>query len=140
MYILHLGDNKMDNLPKKRKAELLREEYSWWKKAAFDRFGFFPIFQPLKESFLLQKLSGNAIKLYVYLGLMSGNETGETWVSIETIAKYFDKSERTISYWLKELEKAGLITRFQLEKDGVAHTFIRPYGSDEWDNPGSLQK
>ncbi len=129
-----------NNIPKKRKAEILRKDYGIWKKKAFNRFGFFPIFQPLKESFLLKKLSGNAIKLYVYLGLVSANESGETWVSIETIAKYFGKSERTISYWLKELEKSDLIERFQLEKDGVAHTFIKPYGYNQWDNPESLQK
>lgn len=129
-----------NNIPKNRKAEILRKEYGIWKKNAFKQFGFFPIFQPLKESFLLKKLSGNAIKLYVYLGLMSANETGETWVSIETIAKYFGKSERTISYWLKELEESDLIERLQLEKDGVAHTFIKPYGYNQRDNPESLQK
>lgn len=130
----------MTNLSKNRRAEILRKDYGIWKKEAFNRFGFFPVFQPLKESFLLKELSGNAIKLYVYLGLVSANETGESWVSIETIAKYFEKSERTISYWLKELEESDLIERFQLEKDGVSHTFIKPYGYKQWDNPESLQK
>lgn len=130
----------MENLPNNRQAQLLREEYGRWKKNAFNRFGFFPIFQPLRESFLLQKLSGNAIKLYVYFGLMSANETGETWVSIETLSKYFKKSPRTISNWLKELEDSDLIERFQLEKDGVAHTFIKPYGLEHWEDPNSLQK
>lgn len=124
---------------KSRQAEYLRKDYQEWKTSAFKRFGFFPIFKPFKESFLLKKLSGNAVKLYVYLGLVSGNETGESWVSIETIAKYFQKSERTISNWLKELEKNKLIVRFQLEKDGVAHTFIKPYGFEQWDDPDSLQ-
>lgn len=124
----------------RRKADLYRNEYSKWKKDAFDQFGFFPVFQPLKESYLLRNLSGNAIKLYIYLGLSSGNNTGETWVSINTIAKYFDKSERTISYWLKELQDSSLIRRLQMEKDGVSHTFILPYGHNHWDDIDSLQK
>lgn len=129
-----------NKLPNKRKAELFRKEYEHWKKDAFNRFGFFPIFQPLKEDYLLRKLSGNAVKLYIYLGLSSGNETGETWVSISTMAKYFGKSERTISYWLKELEELFLIERLQMEKDGVAHTFIKPYGYDRWNDSNSLQR
>ena len=125
--------------PKNRQAEVLREEYANWKVSALNSFGFFPIFQPLKESFFLKELSGNAIKLYVYLGLMSANRTGETWVSIETMAKYFGKSKRTISTWLKELETADLIERHQLEKDGVSHTFIKPYGHNHWNDSNSLQ-
>ncbi|MDD9309716.1 helix-turn-helix domain-containing protein [Cytobacillus firmus] len=124
----------------KRKATLLRKQYGEWKKEAFKKLGFFPIFQPIKESFILRKTSGNAIKLYVYLGLISANETGESWVSIETISKYFMKSERTISNWLKELEEVGLIERFQLEKDGVAHTFIKPYGFHELEKMNYKEK
>jgi DNA-binding MarR family transcriptional regulator len=129
-----------EKLPKKRKADLNRADYGSWKRNALNRFGFFPVFQPFKESFLLKKLSGNALRLYLYLGFMSDNETGETWVSIETIAAYFDKSKRTISDWLKELEKAGLIERLQLKPNGVAHTFLKPYGHENFDDPNSLQK
>lgn len=129
-----------NKIPNNRKAELLRKKYGNWKNEAFNRFGFFPIFQPLKEEFFLKNLSGNAVKLYIYLGLASANETGETWVSINTMARYFGKSERTISYWLKELEESFLIERFQMKKDGVAHTFIQPYGHDHWNDPNSLQK
>jgi DNA-binding transcriptional ArsR family regulator len=129
-----------DKLPKNRKADLNRAEYGPWKRTALNRFGFFPVFQPFKESFLLKELSGNALRLYLYLGFMSDNETGETWVSIETMAAYFDKSKRTISDWLKELEKAELIERLQLKPNGVAHTFLRPYGYEKFDDPDSLQK
>lgn len=127
-------------LPKSRQAELNREEYSIWKRTALDRFGFFPIFQPLKESFLLKNLSGNALRLYLYLGLMSDNETGETWVGIETMASYFGKSKRTISDWLRELESSGLIERMQLKQNGVAHTFLKPYRGSSFFDYNSLQK
>ncbi|RXY97530.1 hypothetical protein DMO16_24325 [Fictibacillus sp. S7] len=64
----------------------------------------------------------------MYLGLMSGNETGKTWVTIDTMAKYFGKSKRTISVWLKELEKYKLVERMQMEPNGAAYTFLLPYG------------
>ncbi|MBO1005917.1 helix-turn-helix domain-containing protein [Pseudogracilibacillus auburnensis] len=119
-----------NGLPNYRKAELLEQDYSAWKSASLEKGGYFPVFNGFKEEYLLKNLSGNAIKMYLYLGLHSGNETGTTWVGIETIAKYFDKSPRTISYWLKELEEAELIVRMQMEKNGVSYTFLRPYEND----------
>ena len=122
----------------KQLAENNRKEYEEWKNLALDSFGFFPIFQPFKENFLLRKLSGNALRLYLYLGLMSGNQTGETWVSIETMSSYFRKSKRSISAWIKELEDAKLIERMQLELNGSSHTFLKPYGNI--DDKNSRQK
>jgi len=40
-------------------------------------------------------------------------------------------SERTISTWINQLEKARLIERYQLSYDEVAHTYLQPY------DPGS---
>jgi hypothetical protein len=137
---LFSGDVDMDKLPKKRKAEMYRQEFDQWKSDALDRFGYFPIFQPFKETFLLRNLSGNALRLFIYLGLASGNKTGETWVSIETMAQYFDKSKRTISGWLKELEEVRLITRIQLNVNEVAHTFLQPYAMHLKDDENSQQK
>lgn len=139
MQVMKMTFNRKD-LPKKRQAELNREDYKGWKKEALSNFGYFPIFQPFKESFILKRISGNALRLYLYLGLMSDNLTGETWVGIETMAKYFGKSKRTISDWLKELEKEGLIERMQLQKNGVAHTFLVPYGYEHYEDANSLQK
>lgn len=130
----------MNELPNKRKAEIYRQDYNQWKSYALDQFGYFPLFQPFKETFLLKNLSGNALRLYLYLGLASGNKTGETWVSIETIALYFSKSKRTISSWLKELEEANLIKRMQLNINSVAHTFLLPYGLHLKDDSNSKQK
>ena len=120
----------MSNIPREKQGIYLNKRYSKWKESSFSSSGFFPIFSPFKDEYILRNLSGNAVKLYVFLGLMSGNETGETWVSIESISNYFNKSERTISNWISELENAKLIVRFQLKKDGVAHTFLLPYGLD----------
>ncbi len=104
-----------------------------------DNFGYFPIFQPFKETFLLRNLSGNAIRLFIYFGLMAGNDTGETWVSLETAASYFGRSKRAISGWVKELEDARLVERMQFKPDEVAHTFLMPYGSHRLDDPSSMQ-
>lgn len=117
-----------NKLPNHRKADFYREAYASWKRGAFDHIGFFPIFNSFKEEFILRELSGNALKLYVYLGLNSGNKTGETWTSIEKISQYFDKSPRAISNWIKELENLQLIERMQLKHNESAHTFLKPYG------------
>ena len=76
---------------------------------------------------MLRKISGGALGCYMYLGLSSKNETGESWHTIETIAKYFDKDIRTVSKWIQELRKLKLIDRFQLEINREAHTFLLPY-------------
>jgi hypothetical protein len=119
-----------NELPNHRKGDIFEKNYSIWKSNSLKTSGYFPIFNGFKENYYLKNISGNAIKLYIYLGLHTGNETGRTWVSIENIAKYFEKSPRTISYWLKELDEAHLIERLQMEKNGVSHTFLRPYNSD----------
>lgn len=116
------------DLPNYRKGEIYRENYRKWKEKSLDVSGYFPIFQPFKEGYILKDLSGNALKLYVYLGMQAGNKTGETWVTIDTMAKYFEKSNRTISNWLEELIVHNLIVRMQLRYDEPAHTFLMPYG------------
>lgn len=119
---------KFEDLPNYRKGEIYRSNYKKWKEKSLDTVGYFPIFQPFKEGFLLRELSGNALKLYVYLGLHTGNKTGETWVTIDSMAKYFEKSNRTISAWLEELIAHDLIVRIQLNYNEPAHTFLVPYG------------
>lgn len=103
-------------------------EYKDFKEAALANIGYFPVFLSFKSSGLLREISGNALKLYILLGLSTDNWNGETWVSLETIAEYFKKSKRTVSNWANELEELKLITRMQFEYNGACHTFLRPYG------------
>lgn len=117
-------------IPNHRKAKILEKNYMIWKKASLDYSGFFPIFSEFKEGYYLRNLSGNAVKLYLYLGLRTGNENGKTWVSIETMASYFGKSKRTVSTWLKELEDHKLVKRMQMSPNDVSYTFLLPYGLD----------
>lgn len=122
---------KFEEFPNYRKAEIYRANYKKWKELSLDNVGYFPVFQMFKEDFLLSEISGNALKLYIYLGLHTGNKTGETWVAIESMAKYFKKSPRTISNWLEELIKLKLIERRQLKFNDSAHTFLLPYGYEK---------
>lgn len=109
------------------KANSLMDEYKVWKEERLDEPGWFPIFTEFKDSELLRDLSGNSLKLYIYLGLHSKNLTGISWHSLETIGKYFNKSPRTISNWLEELKKKKLIERIQLDRSTTAITFLKPY-------------
>lgn len=111
----------------KQKANRLKENYSKWKKDSFEEYGYFVIFNGFKETNKLKNISGNALKLYIYLGLNSNNTTGEVWHGNDTIAKYFNKSERTIRLWMKELDDLKLIKRFQLKFNEESHTFLQPY-------------
>lgn len=128
------GGIKMNNFNKlnnKLKAVLYRKNHKEWKKQSLNENGYFVIFNGFVESHILTKISGNALKLYIYLGMHSQNLTGEVWHSNKTIAKYFNKSERTIRGWVLELEELNLIKRMRLVYDGEVHMFLQPYTPGE---------
>ena len=110
-----------------KKAEVYKLNYKKWKEYSLDNDGYYPVFQSFKENYILRRISGNALKLYLYMGLYSGNKTGENWVTIETISLYFKKSPRTISNWIRELEELKLIVRMQLKYNEPSHTYFLPY-------------
>jgi DNA-binding transcriptional ArsR family regulator len=116
----------MTNDTKRVIATRLRKEHAHWRDQNFiNKVGFFPVFSDFKS--YLPKLSGGAVSLFIYIGLHSNNQTGECYHDLDRIARYFNKSKRTIGSWFKELEEHGLIVRMQLEPNKVSHTFIRPY-------------
>jgi len=117
------------------KAEFFKREFRVWKHNALSESTYFPVFKEFKESHLLRNLSGGALKVYIYLGLHSKQWTGETWVTLEQMAAYFDVSKRTINNWLRELKRKRLIERMQMEINGVSFTFLRPYGYISVDEP-----
>lgn len=116
----------MDYLSDSR-SKCLISEYQVWKEKRLEEPGWFPIYNEFKENNLLKNISGNSLKLYIYLGIHSKNISGISWHSLETIGKYFNKSPRTISNWLEELKNKGLIERIQLDRSTTAITFLRPY-------------
>jgi DNA-binding transcriptional ArsR family regulator len=121
---------------KKQMTEEYKQAYLNWKKQCLaQKQGYFIIFNSFLKSGILREVSGDALRLYIYLGMFTQNYTGETFVSMQTMADYFKKSVRTIGYWLKELEDKGLIIRIQLDVKKTAHTFLRIYPNSE--NPPS---
>lgn len=112
------------------KAEQYKDNYRKWKDKGLSRQGYFIIFNSFIKNNFLKKISGNALKLYIYLGSHTDNYTGECWVSIDTIAKYFDRTPRAVSYWIKELEDLNLIRRQQLKPNDSSHTYLQPYPFD----------
>ncbi|MHB1043342.1 MAG: helix-turn-helix domain-containing protein [Eubacteriales bacterium] len=110
----------------KKKIEFLTNSYGEWKTKGLEKGGYFVIFNGFKTPFL-KKISGKALKLYIYFGIHSGNYTGESWHSIETIAGFFGVSIRTVQNWVKELEELGLIERLQKKPNSVAYTYLKTY-------------
>lgn len=111
----------------KLKAEALKAEHKEWKKEELASNTYFIIFKDFLSPNILNKISGNALKLYIYLGLNADNMTGEVWHGTEKIAKYFGKSERTIRTWFRELQDLNLIYRMQLEFNGNSYNYLLPY-------------
>ncbi|MBN1468280.1 MAG: helix-turn-helix domain-containing protein [Fusobacteriaceae bacterium] len=110
-----------------KKMESYRSEYKEWRNAK-KKDGFFIIYNSFLENELLKNINGNALKLYIYLGIHSKNDTGESWHSLQRISEYFGKDSRTIKRWFKELENIGLVSRVQ-KGLRVPNTFIRKYGN-----------
>lgn len=106
----------------------MRTSYSHWKKEMQDiNKPFFAVHTDFKHLFL-KNISGGALKLYLYLGFHAKHYTGELWHSSAEIANYFNKDQRTINTWFKELENIGLIFREQKGFKMKSNTFLQPYG------------
>lgn len=110
-------------------AKMYRKNYAKWKSTSLEKGGYFTIFNGFLSQKYLSKISGGAMKLYIFIGISSKNETGESFYSNNSLAKYFRVSERTINNWTKELESMNLIKKMQLEPNAVAHTFLQTYQS-----------
>lgn len=117
-------------LNSQRILSLTAQHEAWRTDNFLNKKGFYPVFSGFKKYFGL--LSPGAITLFLYLGLHSNNISGQSHHSIKTMAKNLNKSERTVSNWISELEEIGLIERLQPNFNSVSHTFIIPY--DESNN------
>jgi predicted Rossmann fold nucleotide-binding protein DprA/Smf involved in DNA uptake len=110
--------------------KVYRRQYEEWRNQKREESaGFFPVFSDFKP--LLDQLTGNALKLYLFLGFHADNKTGETTVGLETIAHHFGSKMRTVQDWMHELTKVGLVARVQTGYRYKAHTFLLPYSSKE---------
>lgn len=118
---------KMEDMSSEEKSMFHRSLYRVWKHYSLSDSGYFIIFQGFAKGNKLREISGNALKLYIYLGLYANNYEGIVWHSNKKISEYFNKSERTIRGWMQELEKLELIKRIRMEYDGKVYTHLRPY-------------
>lgn len=108
--------------------EQLRLDYGKWRKEKKDsKAGFFVVYNDLFIGGKLRDIKGNALKLFIYLGIHANNESGECWHSVEKISSYFGMDTRTVNRALKDLEDIGLIVRIQKGFKRVANTFLKPY-------------
>lgn len=74
----------------------------------------------------LKHISPGALKLYIYYGFSSNNETGASWHGVETISNYFGVSEKTINNWNNELIENGLICRLSRDSKRNKVTYLLP--------------
>ncbi|WP_037285719.1 helix-turn-helix domain-containing protein [Saccharibacillus sacchari] len=117
-----------DSDEKNQIFDKLRDDFGIWKRNVQEmNKPFFAIHTDFKQLFL-KDISGGALKLYIYLGFHAKYYTGELWHTNEEISSFFEKDQRTITTWFKELEEIGLIFREQKGFRMKANTFLRPYG------------
>ena len=115
----------------------MHKEWRQWTQS--QRMGFFPIFN---KSFLekLPHITGNAVRLYLFLGAHINNQDGSTTVSIETIMHRFDATKRTVHNWIKELRKHDLILRIQSGFTHPTYTLLLPYHNEFLDERPNMKK
>lgn len=106
--------------------QFMRIHKSWRNWTKENRKGFFAVFSP-EFSAIAKNISGNAIKLYLFLGANMDNQGGYTLISVETMAEHFETNPRTVHNWLKELKENRLILRVQPGFKQATFTFLLPY-------------
>ncbi|MGL5711403.1 MAG: hypothetical protein ACRCXT_08615 [Paraclostridium sp.] len=110
------------------KHSLMCEQYDAWRKNQDkNELGskFFILFKDFEEH--LRDIPPGPLKLYLYYGFNSKNETGISWHSIDTIKDYFNVSEKTINNWNSELIKRGLIERESKGNSRNKTTYLLPF-------------
>jgi len=124
---------KIFNLKKKITNKSLddyySEQYRCWRKMKESRGTYFILFKDFQENHL-RDISSGSLKLLIYYGFQSKNETGESWHSISTIAQYFTATEKTINNWNRELEARGLISRVDNGKANSKYTWLLPFSTN----------
>jgi len=113
-----------------------RDHREWRKNLQLEKTGFFPVFSNQIKPYLQGEdgnPSGNAMRLFIYLGIHSNNETGEViGVNLRMMEQFFQCKLRTLQYWLEELEEAHLIKRVQAKFKGTSTIFLLPYSTNSY--------
>lgn len=105
------------------------EQYKNWRKKQENGGKFFILYKEFEESYLKQ-ISPGALKLYIYYGFKSKNETGLSWYGVSSAALDLNVSERTINKWNSELEEMGLIKRTTSINKSSKQTWLLPFSTN----------
>lgn len=107
-------------------TEYLSDNYNKWRTLQSENKSNKPFFQ-LYTDFLkyLPALKSGSVSLYLYYGFHANNSKGDSWHSVETIARNLNVTERSINNWNKSLIDLGLIYRVKGVKKS-AKTYLLP--------------
>jgi len=110
------------------REEALKEYHSYWRKTNTNTNApFVPIFNAFFKDDILATIEPGALRLYLYFAFAANNTYGNSWHSIETIAKYFKTRTRTVNNWIKILVDKNLI--YREPKGKRSHTYLIPYSN-----------
>lgn len=109
-------------------SKLIKSYYSSWRTGnKMMNAPFVALYNSFKDEHLAS-LEGGPLKLYLYFSFHANNKTGQSWHSIQTIAKFFNTQTRTIDNWIKVLVEKELIYRERTDKLSNT-TFLIPYSN-----------
>jgi predicted transcriptional regulator len=108
--------------------ERIKEYHAYWRRTnSNSNAPFVPIFNSFKDAHLAT-LEPGALRLYLFFALAANNQYGNSWHSIESIAKFFNTQTRTVNNWIKVLVDKNLIYREQNGKR-THTTYLIPYSN-----------
>lgn len=106
--------------------DILKNYYKSWRIVNREANApFLALYNSFKDKYLAS-LEAGPLRLYLYFAFHANNESGHSWHSVQTIAKFFDAQTRTIDNWIKVLVDQELIYRERTDKVSNT-TFLIPY-------------
>jgi hypothetical protein len=97
--------------------------YGIWKQIKKNTDGYLLIANEIED--YLKDLKKPSLNLYMFYAIHADNDNGDSYYSLDKIAKILNVSVKTISNWNRELEEVGLIKRKQ-QYNNSAITFLLP--------------
>jgi predicted transcriptional regulator len=110
------------------KEKMIKSYHQAWRNSnSASKAPFIPIFTSFKEEHLAT-IEPAALRLYLFFAFAANNLHGNSWHSIESIAKFFNTQTRTVNNWIKILVDKNLIYREQKGKRSHT-TYLIPYST-----------
>ena len=96
---------------------------SWLDYVKNQKTGYFMLSNSIEE--YLPLIKSPAINLYIFYAIHANNEFGNSYYSVDSIARKLNVSNKTITNWNSNLQDAGLIIRQQISNSSST-TQLRP--------------